>query len=163
MSIDPSVDALLAVPDQDYEFMVLDLLKHHGEQEGAILESYRRVAEKSTAGEAVQYLVRLILADEERHHRQFSEMANEILSIVCERPVEPSPPSIDTRSDPDLFAETKRLLAFEQADAKELRRLRKTLRNGPRGSLSPLFADLMLHDTAKHIAILEFIKEHLTR
>ncbi|HEX2785333.1 MAG TPA: hypothetical protein VHN36_17240 [Ilumatobacteraceae bacterium] len=163
MIIDPSVEAGLAVPDRDYEFMVLDLLKYHGKQEGVILESYRRVAEESTAGEAVQYLVRLILADEERHHRQFAEMANEILSVVSELPVEPCLPSIDTRSDPDLLAETKRLLAFERADAKELRRLRKTLRHGSRASLSPLFADLMLHDTAKHIAILEFIKEHLTR
>ncbi|MGZ7023553.1 MAG: hypothetical protein ACXVJ3_20130 [Ilumatobacteraceae bacterium] len=163
MIIDPSVEALLAVPDPEHEFMVLDLLKHHGEQEGVILESYRLVAEESTAGEAVQYLVGLILADEERHHRQFSEMANEILSIVCERPVEPSPPRIVTRSEPDLLAQTKRLLAFERADAKELRRLRKTLRKAPGASLSPLLTDLMVHDTAKHIAILEFIKDHLTR
>ena len=67
---------------------------------------------------------------------------------------------IDHR-DPELLAETRRLLAFEKSDAKELRQLRKVLRHTPRSSLQPLLVDLMLHDTAKHISILEFIRDHL--
>jgi hypothetical protein len=65
------------------------------------------------------------------------------------------------RPDPALLQETKRLLAFEKSDAKELRQLRKALRQAPRSSLQPLLVDLMLHDTAKHISILEFIRDHL--
>jgi hypothetical protein len=63
--------------------------------------------------------------------------------------------------DPELLQETKRLLAFEKSDAKELRQLRKALRHAPRSSLQPLLVDLMLHDTAKHISILEYIRDHL--
>ena len=77
-------------------------------------------------------------------------------------PLTSSLPSMPVHSDPDLLAETKRLLAFEKHDAKELRKLRKTLKHGPSSSLDPLMVELMLHDTAKHIAILEFIEAHLT-
>ena len=150
-------------PDREFETTVLGMLEHHGEAEGAILDSYRQVAERSSVDDAIQYLIRLIMEDETRHHEVFAQMANGIRSFVWEVPVEPRLPSISNRSDPDLLRETKRLLAFEKQDAKELRSLRKTLKGSPRSSLDPLMVELMLHDTAKHIAILEYIKDHLSR
>jgi hypothetical protein len=36
------------------------------------------------------------------------------------------------------------------------------LRSGPKSSLHPLLVDLMLHDTAKHIAILKHLRKQLT-
>ena len=89
------------------------------------------------------------------------EMANELRSFVWEVDVEPRVPSMTERPDPALLAETKRLLAFEKDDRKELRQLRKALKHGPRSSLHPLLVELMLLDTNKHIAILEFIRDHL--
>ena len=148
-------------PDRDVETMVLQMLETHGEREGAALASYERVTGESSAGGAVQYLVRLILEDERRHHRVFAEMANELKSFVGELDVEPRVPAMVDHRDPELLAETKRLLAFEKSDAKELRQFRKALRHAPRSSLQPLLVDLMLHDTAKHISILEFIRDHL--
>jgi rubrerythrin len=148
-------------PDRDLENMVLRMLETHGERESTALASYERVAEQSSAGGAVQYLVRLILEDEQRHHRVFAEMANELKSFVWEVEVEPRVPAMVDRADPELLEETKRLLAFEKSDAKELRQLRRALRHAPRSSLQPLLVDLMLHDTAKHISILEFIRDHL--
>jgi hypothetical protein len=61
-----------------------------------------------------------------------------------------------TRSDPRLLAKTGRLLAFEIEDAKELH-------NSPKSWLHPLLVDLMLHDTAKHIAVLKHICKQLAR
>jgi hypothetical protein len=148
-------------PDRDLEYSVLRMLETHGEREGTALASYERVAGESSASGAVQYLVRLILEDERRHHRVFAEMANELKSFVWEVAVEPRTPSMGDRSDPELLQETKRLLAFEKSDAKELRELRRALRHAPRSSLQPLLVDLMRHDTAKHISILEFIRDHL--
>lgn len=153
----------LRQPDQDFELKLLDLFERHGRMEGAILDSYRQVAERSSAGAAVQYLVRLILEDEHRHHQVFAEMANQIRSVVWEVPVEPTLPVMKRSSDPDLLAETKRLLEFEEQDAKELRALRRTLRKSPTSSLNPLMVQLMLLDTTKHIAILKHIKAHLGR
>jgi hypothetical protein len=148
-------------PDRDYEHSVLRLLEQHAASESSLLESYERVADRSDAGEAVQFLVRLILDDERRHHEVFEQMANGIRSFVWEVPVEPRLPAMSVRSDPELLAETKRLLEFERHDAKELKRLRKTLRSAPRSSLDPLMVQLMLRDTQKHIAILEYIESHL--
>jgi len=150
-------------PDRDRQILLLQLLEDHGAQEGALVESYREVVERSSAGEAVQYLVSLILEDEQRHHDLFARMANRIRTILWEVPFVPRLPVMESRSDPELLAETERLLAFEKRDAKELRALRKTLKNSEKQSLDPLMVELMLHDTAKHIAILEYTKAHLTR
>jgi len=148
-------------PDRDFEYDVLDLMESHGAQEASLLESYRQVAEEASTSDGVRYLVRLILEDEERHHRVFTEMANDIKSFVWEVEVEPKVPGMSRRSDPRLLAETRRLLAFEIEDAAQLRRLRKVLRGSPRSSLHPLLVDLMLHDTAKHIAILKHLRKQL--
>jgi hypothetical protein len=150
-------------PTRDFEYEVLDLLESHGAREGTLLDSYRQVLEESSTGDAVRYLVRLILEDEERHHRVFTEMANYIKSFVWEVEVEPKVPAMAPRSDPRLLAETRRLLAFEIEDAKQLRTLRKELRGSPKSWLHPLLVDLMLHDTAKHIAILKHIRKQLAR
>jgi hypothetical protein len=58
-----------------------------------LLASYRQVAEESAAGDAVGYLVRLILEDKERHHRVFAETANKLKSVVWEMDVEPQVPA----------------------------------------------------------------------
>lgn len=149
-------------PDRDLEYAALQLLSTHGQREGAALAAYERVASEAQPDDAVTYLIGLIIEDERRHHRVFEEMANELKSFVWEVEVQPRVPSATTRKDPALLAETKKLLAFEKQDAKELRQLQKLLRQGPKSSLHPLLVDVMLHDTAKHIAILEFIRDHLS-
>jgi hypothetical protein len=154
---------LRGIPNYEFEHDVLDLLESHGTREGTLLDSYRRVVDESPPGGAVEYLVRLILEDEERHHRVLTEMANYIRSLVWEVEVEPKAPGMAARSDPSLVVETKRLLGFEIEDAKQLRKLRKALRGSPKSWLHPLLVDLMLHDTAKHIAILKHIRKQLAR
>ncbi len=150
-------------PDRDFENAVLPLLEHHGAMEGEILESYKEIAERSSSGEAIKFLVRLIAADEERHHELFAKMANGIRSILWEMPVEPRLPAMSARPDAELLAETRRLLAFEKQDAKELRALRKTVAPTSDYSMDPLMVEMMLHDTAKHITILEYIEAQLSR
>jgi hypothetical protein len=46
-------------------------------------------------------------------------------------------------------------------DEKQLGKLRKAPRGSPKSWLHPLLVDLMLHDTAKHIAILKHIRRQL--
>ena len=121
------------------------------------------MAAESSAGDGIKYLIRLIIDDERRHHRVFDEMANELKSFVWEVDVEPRVPSAMAHRDPALLRQTKALLALEKDDAKELRHLRKVLRHGPKSSLHPVLIEAMLHDTAKHIAILEFIRDRLNR
>lgn len=150
-------------PDRDFEYQILEMLETHGAREGSALDAYKRVAEASEAGAGIQYLVKLILEDEERHHRVFAEMANEIKSFVWELDVEPRVPALVPKRDDALLEQTRRLLEFEKEDAKELRALKKALKHSPKSSLHPLLVELMLHDTAKHIAILEHIRSRLRR
>jgi hypothetical protein len=150
-------------PTRDLEYAALEMLATHGKREGAAIAAYERVAAESKAGDAIQYLIRMILEDERRHHQVFEEMVNELRSFVWEVEIEPKVPSVVDRADPALLAETKALLEIEKDDAKELRKLRKLVRRGPSSSLHPVLVEWMLHDTAKHIAILEFIRDHLRR
>lgn len=152
----------MRTPNRDFELDAIGLLKDHGQREGAALSAYQKFAEESS-DEGIQYLVRLILEDEERHHRVILEMLNQLHSFVWEVELQPSVPGAVKPLDRPLLEATRQLLALEKDDAKELRRLRKELRHGPRSSLLPLLVNLMVHDTAKHIEILEFIRAHASR
>ena len=148
------------VPDLESDARVLKTLKTHGDREGAILESYRRLVAQSQ-DEGIRYLGRLIIEDEERHHHVIAEMANRIDSWIHGRNLEPSVPSLSPRVDPVLLEETHRLIELEHGDAKELRLLQKELRYAPATSLLPLLVKLMLQDTARHIEILQFIRSYV--
>ena len=154
-------DRTSSAPVRDLDYEILHMLETHGAREGAALDAYQRVAADTTAGPGVRYLVNLILEDEVRHHRVFDEMANQVRSFVDETDIQPRVPALVAHDDPALLAETRRLLEFERQDAKELKELRKALKGRPRSSLQPLLVDMMLHDTAKHIAILELIRNQL--
>lgn len=151
------------VPERDHEYELLRLFDEHGKREGSLLEVYRSAAESAEEDEGVQYLVQLILEDEARHHRFFEEMANAVRSFLWELDVEPSTPSLGVRRNDALLSATKALLRFEKDDLKELRRLRKTLRRSRTTSLDPLLVDLMIRDTQKHIAILDYLRHRLER
>lgn len=147
-------------PDRESPARLLETLRSHGEREAAVLESYRRLVEDSP-DEAVRYLGRLIIADEERHHDVITEMANRIDSwIIREVTIEPSTPALSPRVDRVLLEQTRQLIALERQDARELRLLQKKLRHTPPTSLLPLLVNLMLRDTATHIEILRFIRTY---
>jgi len=147
------------VPDFESDARVLATLRAHDERERAILESYRHLVDEST-DDGIRYLGRLIMDDEERHHDVIREMANRVESWMQDASIEPSTPSLSPRVDSDLLEATRRLIALERQDAKELRLLQKELRYAPPTSLLPLLVKLMLHDTARHIEILRFIRTY---
>jgi len=147
------------VPDPESDARILETLRTHDERERAILETYRRLIDQSP-DEGVRYLGRLIIKDEERHHELIAEMANRIDSWRLGSSIEPAIPSLSPQVDPELLEATRRLIALERQDAKELRLLQRELRYAPATSLLPLLVKLMLHDTAQHIEILRFIRTY---
>ena len=100
------------------------------------------------------------MEDEARHHQQISEILNELRSSIWELDIQPRVPNLRVNRDAALRQATERLLVFEREDAKELRRLRRELRRYKEYQMFPLLLDLMIHDTAKHIDILQFIRSH---
>ena len=135
----------------------LETLRTHAEGEAVVLESYHRLANECP-DEGVRYLGVLIIDDEERHHKVITEMCNRIDSwIIRGVSIEPSTPALSPRVDRVLLQQTQRLIALERRDARELRSLKRQLRHTSPTSLLPLLVKLMLHDTATHLEILQFI------
>ena len=105
-----------------------DLLRHltlHMENEGALLAAYQELAEQADA-EYVTYCVNMIIEDEIRHHRLFTELVNALRSSV-ERTEGPSRTRSSATPPTRRAARGDRteLLDRERADETELKRLRQ--------------------------------------
>lgn len=140
-----------------------DLLAHltgHVQAEHGLLEQYTTVAEQ-TESNAFRYLVNLLIEDETRHHKIFTEL---VASLETAIPYgnEPLIPLMDfQRADRALVLHgAEQLLMNEKQDARELRRLRRELRAVGDATLWSLLVELMQRDTQKHIAILYFVQKH---
>jgi hypothetical protein len=151
----------LPQPERAWEQEMLDVLLSHGEREGSALSAYRDVAQRSE-DRGVRYLTALILEDEQRHHRLVAEMVNELRSEIDEQRFVPSAPWVARRPDPALTERIDALLALERGDARALRHLRRRARGAPEGSVLPLLVSLLAHDTARHIAILRFLRRRVS-
>jgi rubrerythrin len=141
-----------------------DLYAHltsHVEIERGLLEEYRSAAEASSS-KAFAYLVNLLIEDEIRHHRIFSELADSLEAISLRPAEDPRVPYLDfNRTNREAVLNlTDTLLEKEQQDAVELKRLQREMRDVKDTSLWSLLVDLMQRDTQKHIAILKFVKKN---
>jgi hypothetical protein len=142
-----------------WESELYEHLTSHEENERRLLEDYHEAA--AAAGSAAfSYLADLIMEDEIRHHRLFRELASALRSDFELRPEEPAVPRpANWGPDPEqVLAVTERLLAQERQDAAELKRLAKSVEELEDVTLWPLLVRLMEMDTAKHIAVLEFVR-----
>lgn len=146
-----------------WEQSVYDQLRSHAEDEGVVLHAYEELASDSES-KAFGYLAGLILDDERRHHRLLDELA-ESIKRTAELSGEPLPvPDVDFAKDRDrILAATDRLLALEEEDNRELRRLKQDLHDVRNTTLWELVLDLMAADNEKHRRILGFIRDHTAR
>ncbi len=138
---------------------VVEAIDRHGQEESELLARYERFAE-SPESPVAQYLVRLILDEERRHHRILEELAN---TIAWEPVGDQSPlglPKVPLRSgyEAEFLAETQALLQQELRDRKQLLQLRRRLRSYCDVPFWGLLIELMRLDTEKHISILRFLK-----
>jgi rubrerythrin len=136
-------------------------LTSHEESERDLLIAYQEAA-ASSGSAAFRYLASLIVEDEVRHHRLFRELASALKTEAEFRPEQPAVPYLDRwGDDPGHIVElSEHLLEQERADAHELRRLVKDLKDFRHTTMWALLVELMEMDTAKHIAILEFATRH---
>jgi hypothetical protein len=156
-----------AKPPRGASSWELDLWTHltsHVEAERGLLEAYSAVAEQSSS-KAFSYLVELLIDDEIRHHRLFAELAESLKTQAELSGEDPIIPNVDfVRTDrAGVLDATKQLIASEEQDAQELKRLQRELRDVKDSTLWSLLVDLMQRDTQKHIAILRFVRKHARR
>ena len=161
----PTIPSPAPRPDRAYlEREVFRHLSDHAASEAEFIASYRELAEAPATPDAVRYLMGLLLEDEERHHRVLHEIATAIGNRVTLRHDPDAVPDLPYEPPDRVLEEvTGRFLAAERADAKQLRALRKELRPFRDTSLWALLVELMEHDTAKHIRLLTFIRDHVAR
>jgi rubrerythrin len=139
-------------------------LTNHIALERGLLEEYGEIAER-TQSKAFRYLVDLLIEDEIRHHKIFSQLTESLETTALMKAKEPAVPYIDfAQADQEGVLEaTTRLLDHEKEDARELKRLQRAIRDTKDGSLNALLVELMQRDTQKHIAILRFVRKHARR
>ena len=136
-------------------------MTNHIEAERGLLEEYSATAEQ-TQSKAFGYVMNLLIEDEIRHHRIFSELAKSLETEASLRHEDPIVPYLDfDQADRAAVLDcAQRLLKSEEQDARELKRLQRELRDVKDTTLWSLLVDLMQRDTQKHIALLRFVKKH---
>jgi hypothetical protein len=136
---------------------LVELIVRHGAEEGELLATYESLAADSPDA-IVRYLVRLILEDEHRHHRQLAELSNAMAWGTGQRPPVNSVPGLPNAISGPLLEQTRWLRRAEQADYRALADIKRRLRPFADTTLWVLVIDLMLLDTKKHATILQFLE-----
>ena len=136
-------------------------LTSHAKNEGRLLEAYLDAA-TSTHSEAFRYIVNLLADDERRHHRFFNEIAQSLRVDAELAGEQPEVPRLDLhKADREqVQALTRELIDNEEHDARELRRLRKQMKDFEDTTLWALLVEVMQYDTEKHLAILKYVRKH---
>jgi rubrerythrin len=142
-----------------WEYELYEHLTEHMENELDLVDEYSDLA--TSAGGHVSYLLNLIMEDEARHHRLFDEWRNAIQGDAELREVEPQVPHLSRSADPEkVKSAARRFRKLEEADAKDLERLKKSLKTVKNTTVWNLLVDVMELDTKKHQLILRFLEDH---
>jgi hypothetical protein len=149
-----------AVPASNATQQVLATLTSLDRHEDETLAAYRLLAER-TEDDAVRYVVRLLIEDEERHQQLSAEMVRWLQILVDAASTGAGRPAGRRRTTRAFLDTTRHLIDLERDDARELRELRSELRSVPATSLIHVLANLMLDDATRHIQVLRFLRAPL--
>ena len=155
MTIDTTPPVGLSV----WERELFEHLVRHLHDENELIGEYDALA--ADAGGEVAYVLGLIVEDEQRHHRVVEEWCNALRADAEYRDIEPSVPRLGSATmTPELRAVVDRLVAAEQADKKDIHRLRKLVKDQRDLTLWGVLLDVMELDTDKHLTLLRFLQRH---
>jgi len=143
-------------PDGEWWATVIHEFRAHVREEVGFLDAYEALVADSE-DESVRFLLELIVADEHRHHDLFSSMAE---ASVGEDTL-PGAPRISVDAARLLLEPTTRFLEAEHEETRKLAALRRELKPVRTDTLWPLLVELMEFDTAKHVRILEYLRDRL--
>ena len=157
-------DAIWGIPESP-EFSAVQRLMNefqsHVTQEEQSLSSYREIA-KETIDSQVRFLLGLIVADEEKHHELTARMIAKLkdeLAWTRSTGMAPSAGESGERAR-RLLASVESFLAGERTALENYARLKKQSRGLYREMFALLYTT-MIHDSRKHIDILNFLRARL--
>jgi len=143
--------------DGEWWATVIHEFRAHVREETGFLDAYEALVAGSE-DESVRFLLELIVADEHRHHDLFSSMAE--ASVGADDAL-PAAPRITPEAARQLLEPTTRFLEAEHEETRKLAALRRELKPVRTDTLWPLLVELMEFDTAKHVRILEYLRDRL--
>jgi hypothetical protein len=133
----------------------------HESDEAEWLKTYQKIADE-TNDPLVRFLLSLIIADEERHHQIIDRMIARLKNdLAWTRPEKiPQRKRVAAGKNVGLRATLERFLEVERNGIKEYERLSKAS-GGLGHDLFGLLCRMMVHDSVKHIGILDFLRRRL--
>lgn len=157
-------DAAWGVPESPEFSAVQSLMnefKSHENDEAKRLKSYQEIADQAE-DPLIRFLLGLIIADEERHHQIVERMISRLeKDLAWKRPEAAAPKSKPSAAKATgLQAKLERFLAVERSGIEEFERLRQAS-GGVGHEIFELLCRNMVHDSEKHIGILEFLLRRL--
>lgn len=157
-------DAMWGIPESP-EFSSVERLMHefqtHAEHEEHWLAEYRTRAQEAS-DPLIRFLLALIVADEERHHELTGRMVTKLREELTWSRSQGMPrrvlePGVKGKQ---LLASINRFVDAERQGIKEYKRL-KTQSQGMYREVFSLLYGTMIHDSYKHLGILEFLRDRL--
>jgi rubrerythrin len=134
----------------------------HERSEQRFLESYQDVVNQNE-NPLVRFLLRMIMADEEKHHAVVQSISESLKSDLTGLLAGKGLPKFGRISDKDkeaLLALTAEFIETEKDGIEEYRALLEPTKNHY-GGLLALLIETIIHDSEKHLMILRFIDNKL--
>jgi rubrerythrin len=134
----------------------------HASHEERWLSSYKEIA-KESSDPLIRFLLDLIVADEERHHELTSRMIAKLRDELAWTRAQAAQrrPGASGEKRRRLLRSVEDFLDAERKGIKEYERLKKMSKGLHRDVFALLYAT-MIHDSHKHMGILEFLRKKLT-
>ncbi len=160
-SEEDSIWDITAAPEFPIVQRLMTAFKIHQSDEKRWLEIYKSVAERSD-DPLIRFLLHLIIVDEERHHETIGSM---ITGLKDDLATTGSGKPVPWRSMPGarikaLIQTLERFREIERQGIKVYKRLLK-LSESFQQDLFALVCRTMIHDSLKHIGILDFLSAKL--
>ncbi len=133
----------------------------HEEEEGRFVRRYKEIAENSR-NPLIRFLLRWIISDEEKHHAVTRAMVSTLKGdLIWKEPEESLHGIVEAGSERNaLLKLTEEFIRLEKGGIREYKKLTKASRGYYRG-LFALLVNSMMHDSEKHIEILNFLRRQL--
>ena len=142
---------------------MLSQFSAHEKNEHVFLDEYRKVVERHDSP-LVKFLLQLIISDEDKHHDVMrtltSALQTDLTGISSGGTDLPKLGAISEEEKDDLLALTADFIKEEQATINDYKALLKESQGYHQGLLA-LMIRTIIHDSEKHVMILEFIDEKL--
>jgi rubrerythrin len=157
-------DAMWGIPESPEFSSVQRLMNEfqsHATHEERWLSSYQEIG-KETSDPQIQFLLGLIVGDEERHHeltnRMISKLKDEMAWTRSSGPLRRTGEKGEKRER--LLMSVESFLEAERRGMEEYEQLKKKSQELHRDVFALLYTT-MIHDSHKHIDILEFLRRKL--